>query len=1459
MSDYNTTIGVQIYDDFAKLQSELPKLISNLERIKTSLGDISNIKISSQGLSNISKQLSKIVNIDSLSNDLNKLNSTLDKLNISNLKSMREEIARLKQEYSNYINTMNRVTGNKIKTSNTANTVKNSNYLSEGLNDIKGTRNQNITSYIRQMNNGLSDVDKTAQKTKKSINSMFSLGKIYWFLSYTKQAFRGLGNVITNAMDFTETENYFSRAMGNMYDKAMLFQNKLTDMYGMSMNTMMNAQATYKNMIGSLGGLSDQMAYDLSETVTKMTLDFSSLYNVDFDKTVAKMQSALSKQVRPIRSVSGYDITQNVLGATAQDLGISRSISEMNELEKRLLIVLTLANQMRNSGAMNDFARTIEQPSNQLRILQEQLIEVGRWIGSVFYGIIGSVLPYINGFVMAIKELIKTFALFVGYKIPDSSGETQTILDSLDASTDDINTGLGEVGKNTDKNIKKAKEWKNVLMGFDVANVLPDQSSESLGTGSSSGLGGMTVDPKILEALKNYEYLFDNVHMTAQDIRDVLLDWAKIAKKSFKNNIFQPIKNSWNKYGPSTKKNFSNAFKNMKSIAGNVFKIADKKWPSFFQSASDLFFSLLDTASIVISSITSFFKTVMDNGGNVFLEGLFDLATAVIDLATAINDDFIKPTIKLFNKTFVPVISKAIGSVLKIIGSLMTDLSKFIKKVSKSETIVKTLATAFTVLWGVIKLGKLSQLWTSFSKGTGIVSKIVTLFVENTTVGNKLWGMYVKAGNKFGTLKDAWKAGLGVISSLFTKLKNQVTLTKSYQAGMGYATTSTKGFTLAQKLCSKAMVALKKALNFLADHPLVAVALAIGTAAIALGAFKSANEDATLSIEDCSDEIQEEYNEVKDLSDALKEAKKSAEDHVAETEAQIKVAQNYIKKLQDMEDEDGYVKNIESAKLMVDEINEVLPDTVSLTEEGRLEWKKTPNEIEKSIKSLKKLAKQQAYQEVYVEAIKTQITQEQTLNKQIKKKNALVDEEKKRYELYLESVKNNRDQRTMTFEEYISENKAINEQNALIEATQKELDETTETVEDYGNEINNLCNELDDTSDSTEDLIKQTKKFSESTKTAYNNIGKTGQKQITSIIDDLKDYDKKMNDSAKSGKKLSKEEIKTLKNLRSQKVKQYGQLVRDYDLTYDNIIEIAETSGVSLTEEEKGTIKAIVEAYKNGGIDGGDEFVANLTDSMNDGKKDVSKSASELADSATDSLKKNPISFSTAIRSVIGKANEKVSETSKGILNNPIKFQSSVASAYKPASNRIKELKGLAQKGVTFSSYVTSMVKDAQKKRKEAQEKAGSVNIIATVTGDMYKAGENAGNNYKQGFASKATTTITSVISGVQNAIGSLKFFASGGFPDVGQMFIARENGIPELVGTMGRRNAVANNAQIENGIYNAVLSAIRDAGGFVQRGNNGDIHIVIKDENGRTRIEKIIRDYNKYIQSNGGKGGFII
>ncbi len=1128
-----------------------------------------------------------------------------------------------------------------------------------------------------------------------------------------------------------------------------------------------------------------------------------------------------------------------MLGATAQDLGISRSISQMNELEKRMLIILTLINQMRNSGAMNDFARTIEQPSNQLRILQEQLIEVGRWIGSVFYGVIGQVLPYINGFVMAIKELIKQFALFVGYEVPNSSGETKTILDQLGDSTEDVNSGIKDTGGNIDKNIKKAKEWKNVLMSFDVANVLPSQSDTNTNSNKNkvSGTGGMTVDPKILDALKNYDYIFGNVRMKATQIRDTLLKWADIAKKAFKNEIFVPLQNSWNKYGPSIEKKFSKAFDNMKTIASGIFNVVEEKWRPFFQTASDLFFSLVDTASYVFDAVSSLLKDVWNIGGKVLLEGIFDLMTGLLDLAKSINDNFVKPLIPLLKDTLGTLLSTTLGTLFNLVGRLISILGKLVTVFSKNKTAVRIFSTTMGVMWGVMKVGNVVRFWNSFKDGTTTIQKITRLFVEHTKIGEKLFIKYVNGETKFKNLRQAWKGGVNVIKLLFTNMAQATTKFKAYDLAMKSGKYSTEGLTLSQKICAGATKLLKGALTFLSNHPLVAVVTAIGLVVTALGIFSKKQKESKRSIEDCSQEIQDQYNDMKDLTQATKDAIDSAKDSIGETEGKISLFGKLRGQLEGLVDEKGYVKNMESAKILMDEINNIMPDTVKLTKDGKIQWQKSDKEINKNIESMRKLAKQQAYQETYVEAIKNQIKAEQKLNAQKEKQKELLDKATRMYEEYCKIQKEQGKEISITKDQWLEMNDELQEQNTLVEKSQEEVNKQKGCVEDLGKELDSLAGV-------TSDVNKETKELKETTKEAYKNLSKNGRENVAKTIKSLDEYGKKMNKIGKNNKKLSKEEVKEIKKTRTKLIKQYKLMVKDHGLKYDDILDLIQSQGVKLSSEEEAILKDICDAYESGGEESGDEFVTNLLEQIKSSKTGLIGAISDNITDMNDVISDKPINVKTEVESAVSKAQKVISNATNAIKDNPVKIKSSVASIVTKAQNMVIE----------------------------AGKKVGSIKVQAKVSANQESL-EKAIKDIKKGFEKGLNLSHKLVLSEKgkkqEQDIAWLKIkqgkqpklYATGGFPNVGQMFIARENGIPELVGSMGGKNAVANNMQIEAGIeaaaYNGFIRAIREAGGLVSQGRNGDLHVYIQDENGRTRIEKIIKDYNNYMTSTGGKGGF--
>ena len=107
---------------------------------------------------------------------------------------------------------------------------------------------------------------------------------------------------------------------------------------------------------------------------------------------------------------------------------------------------------------------------------------------------------------------------------------------------------------------------------------------------------------------------------------------------------------------------------------------------------------------------------------------------------------------------------------------------------------------------------------------------------------------------------------------------------------------------------------------------------------------------------------------------------------------------------------------------------------------------------------------------------------------------------------------------------------------------------------------------------------------------------------------------------------------------------------------------------------------------------------------------------------------------------------------------------------------------------------------------------------IKDVLKESYnKAVSWAKSNFKFEFRVTYKTSGLGVVKkAIVNALGldgwpSFKFFAGGGFPTRGQMFVANEAG-PEMVGTMDGRTAVANNNQITTGIASAVYPAVYNA-----------------------------------------------
>lgn len=93
--------------------------------------------------------------------------------------------------------------------------------------------------------------------------------------------------------------------------------------------------------------------------------------------------------------------------------------------------------------------------------------------------------------------------------------------------------------------------------------------------------------------------------------------------------------------------------------------------------------------------------------------------------------------------------------------------------------------------------------------------------------------------------------------------------------------------------------------------------------------------------------------------------------------------------------------------------------------------------------------------------------------------------------------------------------------------------------------------------------------------------------------------------------------------------------------------------------------------------------------------------------------------------------------------------------------------------------------------------------------------------------------------------------FASGGFPDAGQLFIAREAGA-EMVGSLGGHTAVANNDQIVEGIREGVEAAMERQNQLLRRQNELLQALLEKEGSAEVSVSSFYQAVNRTNQRNG-------
>lgn len=549
--------------------------------------------------------------------------------------------------------------------------------------------------------------------------------------------------------------------------------NTLSDMYGMDESSLMRTVGIFKQLSNAMG-LSDKIGNQLTKTLTQMSIDVSSLYNVSFERASSVLQSSLAGQTKPIRGLAGADITETTLQVTLDTLGIDRTVRDLSYVEKRLIIVTSLIDQLKES--QNDYGKTIESVSNQMRVFNEQVSRLTRALGNVFLPILQKILPYINGFLMVLTEIINMFAIFLGFDEGMLAGFATTSDSVLDL--EDSLDGANE----------SAKKLKKSLRGFDKLNVITTPANES-----GSGLG---VDADILNAFMNasteYEEKLEKIQMKATRVRNTIMEWLgftklvdeETGKVSFKFDhitsgtvlgtlaVGGTIYNGISKIYKFLNKIGLLKFPGLKTIKDIISGINKGSVSKLFSGAS---LSTISGLTIGILGWGLAIKDAWQNSDN-FRRSLGELKTA-FDRFMSVASEKLSPLFKSITEFYSATLEPFVDVAKIGLQNIYTNVIEFLKL--QLNVSIDGITTSLNILTKLLEGDfsgalKIASSWFD-TLGEDIEEFLINIGIPVNGIKNTFSNV-VKTLNtiKEGDWKTAWKGFSTVVTDVFNGLKNLI-------------------------------------------------------------------------------------------------------------------------------------------------------------------------------------------------------------------------------------------------------------------------------------------------------------------------------------------------------------------------------------------------------------------------------------------------------------------------------------------------------------------------------------------------------------------------------------------------------------------------------------------------------------------------------------------------------------
>lgn len=378
--------------------------------------------------------------------------------------------------------------------------------LSLDLSQVDAVINQAAERVRGRMSNAFSEMGKSADKQSKSAQkSIKAVGsQSESTASVVQAAMKKIGTAIAGAFavkklfdfgkscidlgsDLAEVQNVVDKTFPHMSGQIDTFAQNAAKKFGLSETMAKNFAGTFGAMAQAFG-LSEKAAYDMSTTLTGLTGDVASFYNISQDEAYTKLKSVFTGETESLKYL-GVVMTQTALDSYALANGYGKTTSAMTEAEKVALRYKFVQDQL--SFAIGDFADTSTGWANQVRILQLQFDSLKATIGQGLIAAFSPVIQVLNaiiGKLITAANAVKAFFNLLGGKTGGGSAKALTSgTDAVAKSADNASSSLGGTGSAAKK---AANDIKTATTGIDELNIISADTSSGSGSGGSGSGGG---------------------------------------------------------------------------------------------------------------------------------------------------------------------------------------------------------------------------------------------------------------------------------------------------------------------------------------------------------------------------------------------------------------------------------------------------------------------------------------------------------------------------------------------------------------------------------------------------------------------------------------------------------------------------------------------------------------------------------------------------------------------------------------------------------------------------------------------------------------------------------------------------------------------------------------------------------------------------------------------------------